>query len=111
MYEKPEFNEKGEKILCEEKGKNAHMLMDVSVRRLKAGEKVRIMEQEKETAALRMQKRDDCHGFGGQQSADSADYKSEYFCPGVLYAGTVYPAGVWKGAVGGHCPQTGADSV
>ncbi len=52
MYEKPEFNEKGEKILCEEKGKNAHMLMDVSVRRLKAGEKVRIMEQEKETAIL-----------------------------------------------------------
>ena len=31
MYENPAFNEKGEKILCEEKGKNSHMLMDVRV--------------------------------------------------------------------------------
>ena len=52
MYENPEFNEKGEKILCQETGKNSQMLMDVRVQRLKAGEKVRIMEQEKETAIL-----------------------------------------------------------
>lgn len=47
MYENPEFNEKGEKILCQETGKNSQMLMDVRVQRLKAGEKVRIMEQDK----------------------------------------------------------------
>ena len=52
MYENPEFNEKGEKILCQETGKNSQMLMDVRVQRLKAGEKVRIMEQDKETAIL-----------------------------------------------------------
>ena len=52
MYETPEFNEKGEMILCEEKGKNSHMLMDVRVQRLTAGQKVRVMEQAKETAIM-----------------------------------------------------------
>ena len=46
MYENPEFNAKGEKILCEEKGKNSHMLMDVRVQKLAAGQKVRLLEQD-----------------------------------------------------------------
>lgn len=52
MYENPEYNERGEKILCEETGKNSHMLMDVRVQRLEAGRKVRILEGEKETAVM-----------------------------------------------------------
>ena len=52
MYENPEFNEKGEKILCEETGKNSHMLLDVWVQRLEAGQEVRLWEQEKETAVM-----------------------------------------------------------
>lgn len=57
MYENPGFNEKGEKILCQEKGKNSHMLMDVRVKKLTAGQKVRICEMEKETAVLLLQGR------------------------------------------------------
>ncbi|MDE6168577.1 MAG: 5-deoxy-glucuronate isomerase [Acetatifactor sp.] len=52
MYENPEFNEKGEKILCQENGKNSHMLMDVRVQRLTQGESVRLLEMEKETAVM-----------------------------------------------------------
>ena len=52
MYGKPEYNEKGEKFLCEEKGINSHMRMDVRIQDLKAGQKVSIMEKEKETAIL-----------------------------------------------------------
>ena len=52
MYENPEYNERGEKILCEETGKNSHMLMDVRVQKLAAGQKIQILEQEKETAVM-----------------------------------------------------------
>ncbi|MDE6517362.1 MAG: 5-deoxy-glucuronate isomerase, partial [Acetatifactor sp.] len=52
MYENPVYNQRGEKILCEETGKNSHMLMDVRVQRLEAGQTVRILEQEKETAVM-----------------------------------------------------------
>ena len=52
MYENPEFNEKGEKILCQENGKNSHMLMDVRVQRLARGESVRLLEPGKETAVM-----------------------------------------------------------
>lgn len=52
MYENPEYNERGEKILCEETEKNSHMLMDVRVQKLAAGQKIQILEQEKETAVM-----------------------------------------------------------
>ena len=52
MYGNPEFDEKGKKILCEESGKNSQMRMDVWVQRLRAGERLRLLEQEKETAIL-----------------------------------------------------------
>ena len=52
MYGNPEFNEKGEKILCQENGKNSHMLMDVRVQRLARGESVRLLEPGKETAVM-----------------------------------------------------------
>lgn len=52
MYENPEYNERGEKILCKETGKNSHMLMDVRVQKLAAGQKIQILEQEKETAVM-----------------------------------------------------------
>ena len=52
MYENPEYNGQGEKILCQENGKNSHMMMDVRVQRLAAGQKLRLLEQEKETAVM-----------------------------------------------------------
>ena len=52
MYERPEFNEKGEKILCLEDGKNSHMLMDVWVKRLAPGESVTLQSAQKETAVM-----------------------------------------------------------
>ena len=52
MYDKPEFNERGEKILCEETGKDSHMRMDVRVQRLAAGQGVELFTQEKETAVM-----------------------------------------------------------
>ncbi|MCM1025567.1 MAG: 5-deoxy-glucuronate isomerase [Roseburia sp.] len=57
MYENPEFNEKGEKILCEEngeggQGKNSQMLMDVRVQKLSAGQRLAILAPEKETAVM-----------------------------------------------------------
>ena len=47
MYENPEYNGQGEKILCQENGKNSHMMMDVRVQRLAAGQKLRLLEQER----------------------------------------------------------------
>lgn len=52
MYENPEYNERGEKILCEEKGKNSHMLMDVWVQKLGAGQKLVIVVHSQEAAVL-----------------------------------------------------------
>lgn len=52
MYENPAYNENGEKILCEMKGKNAEMQMDIRVKKLKAGEFVSFSESAKETAVL-----------------------------------------------------------
>ncbi len=52
MYENLPYNERGEKILCEESGKNSHMRMDVRIQRLEAGQQVMLLDQEKETAVL-----------------------------------------------------------
>ncbi len=52
MYEKPEYNEENELICCQENGKNSHMLMDVRVKRLNAGESLVILEPERETAVM-----------------------------------------------------------
>lgn len=52
MYENPGYNGQGEKIFCEENGKNSHMLMDVRVKRLAAGEGVRLYAPKKETAVM-----------------------------------------------------------
>lgn len=52
MYERLEFDAKGEKILCLEDGKNSHMLMDVWVKRLAPGESVALQSAQKETAVM-----------------------------------------------------------
>lgn len=52
MYENPEFNSENRKILCEMNGKNADMLMNIFVQRLKKGESISFYEKENETAAL-----------------------------------------------------------
>ena len=54
MYERPEFNENGEKILCSMDGKSSDMLMDIKIKILKAGEEICIRETENETAVLLM---------------------------------------------------------
>lgn len=69
MYENPEYNERGEKILCEETGKNSHMLMDVRVQRMEAGQKVRILEEEKETAVMLLAGKVDFAFEGRQENA------------------------------------------
>lgn len=69
MYENPEFNEEGVKILCEESGKNSHMRMDVWVQRLEAGQKQVLLSPEKETAVMLLAGKV-VYGFeGGQESA------------------------------------------
>lgn len=52
MYENPDFDERGEKLLCETGGKNAEMLMTVRVKQLRAGESVHICDAANETAVL-----------------------------------------------------------
>ena len=52
MYERPSFNENGEKILCERNGKNSDMLMDIRVKLLKSGESFEICSPDCETAVL-----------------------------------------------------------
>lgn len=52
MYENPKYNEMNEKILCEIGGKNADMMMDIRVKRLKRGERVSFWDENLETAIL-----------------------------------------------------------
>lgn len=57
MYTNPDFNENGEKILCEERGSDAggrgsNMRMDVRIKKLAAGESVCLYAAEKETAVM-----------------------------------------------------------
>lgn len=52
MFGIPELNENNEKILCEMNGINSDMLMNIKVKFLKAGEKIRIFDAENETAVL-----------------------------------------------------------
>lgn len=52
MYERPGYNERGELICSQENGKNSNMLMDVRAQKLAAGESIRILEPERETAIL-----------------------------------------------------------
>ena len=52
MLYRPEYDENGKKILCEMKGVNSDMLMDIYVKKLKKGEILEIYEEENETAIL-----------------------------------------------------------
>lgn len=52
MFEYPEFNKKGEKILTKSNGKNKNMLMDISVFRLTKGKRKTFYLENKETAVL-----------------------------------------------------------
>lgn len=52
MIYKSEFDENGKKVLCEMNGINKEMLMDIYVKKLKKGEKLKICEQKNETAIL-----------------------------------------------------------
>ena len=52
MLERPAFNENGEQLICEMNGKNADMLMNIKVKRLKAGESLSLCDTGNETAFL-----------------------------------------------------------
>jgi len=52
MLKSYKFNKNGEKIVCEIDGKNADMLMDISVYKLENGEKLVLHKEEKEMAVL-----------------------------------------------------------
>ncbi len=52
MFSRPEFNENGEKILCEMNGINADMMMNIKVKKLAKGETFSLWSSENETAFL-----------------------------------------------------------
>lgn len=52
MLFRPEFDENGKKVLCEMNGINSEMLMDIYVKKLKAGEQLVIDEEKNECAVL-----------------------------------------------------------
>ena len=52
MLYRPEYDENGKKVLCEMNGVNSDMLMDIYVKKMKAGEKLSFNEAENETAIL-----------------------------------------------------------
>lgn len=52
MFDYPQFDRNGEKIIARMDGVNADMLMDITVRRLEPGESLTLFAEEKENAAL-----------------------------------------------------------
>lgn len=52
MYSNPEFNENGEKILCQMGSVNADMLMNIKIKLLSAGESAEFCDPANETAIL-----------------------------------------------------------
>lgn len=52
MFEKPDFNSNGEKILCEMNGKNAEMHMNIRIKRLEKSGTFTLFDEKNETAFL-----------------------------------------------------------
>lgn len=55
MFETLPFDKNGDKVLCEQHGKNAQMMMDIVIKRMKAGESFAINDPRNETAILLIQ--------------------------------------------------------
>jgi 5-deoxy-glucuronate isomerase len=55
MFERPEFDANGKKVLCEINGKNADMHMNIYVKKMKKGETLEIYDDKNETAVLLLQ--------------------------------------------------------
>ena len=52
MFERPDFDANGKKVLCDMNGKNADMNMNIYVKRLTPGESLYICDDMNETAVL-----------------------------------------------------------
>ena len=52
MFAKPSFDENGLQVVCEMNGSHADMMMNIYVKRLKAGETYRLLDEQNETAVL-----------------------------------------------------------
>lgn len=55
MFETLPFDKNGDKVLCEQHGKNAQMMMDIVIKRMKAGESFALCDPRNETAILLIQ--------------------------------------------------------